>query len=256
MAASNLLEEWKNFKLTSEEDKIAVDIDSSALEGTGKCLELSLICKLLSKRSISCTVLKNTLKIAWKLDCKAFSVDIIGFNIFLFNFNRSSDRNRILRMGPWTFDRALIIIDNPVSLTKPLDMDFRNVSLWVHFFDLSLACMNKTMATRLGNAIGLFEDVESNANNFCWGSCLRVRVRFDVMKPLHRGIKLNLDGPMGGCWIPIQYERLPDFRYHCGRLDHILKDCSDCCVDSVSKNLQYGPWLRFQGHKNSSNILS
>lgn len=78
MAASELLEEWKNFKLTSEEEEITVDIDSTAIEDTGKRLDLSLVGKLFFKRSIFCYVLKNTLRIAWRLDLNAFIVENAG----------------------------------------------------------------------------------------------------------------------------------------------------------------------------------
>lgn len=101
--------------------------------------------------------------------------------------------------------------------------------------------MNRLMASELGNALGFFEDVEHDEERYCWGSSLRVRVNLDISKPLRRGLKLNIAGPMGGNWIPIQYERLPDFCFCCGKLDHVLKDCDDCGGDpSITKRHQYG----------------
>lgn len=42
--------------------------------------------------------------------------------------------------------------------------------------------------------------------------------------------------------IILQYERLPDFRFACGRLAHTIRACDD--VNADTKNLQFGVWLK------------
>lgn len=251
MATFDLLEEWKNFKLTSEEEETAIDVDASAPATTGSRLEQILVGKLFIKRPITCPVMKNTMRTAWKLENNAFEVQSLGYNLFLFSFARALDRNKIYKSGPWTFDRTLVLINKPVALIPPSELDFTKLPIWVRFFDLPLGCITRDMAIRLGNALGGFEEADCDDLNPDWGSNLRVRVMLDISKPLRRGIKLNLDGPIGGAWIPIQYERLPDFCYHCGKLDHTLKDCDECFSDaglsSSRKKHQYGSWLRYQG---------
>lgn len=44
-------------------------------------------------------------------------------------------------------------------------------------------------------------------------------------------------------WIPITYEKLPDFCYSCGRLGHVVKDCDEH-LGTENSQLQYGSWLR------------
>lgn len=109
--------------------------------------------------------------------------------------------------------------------------------------------MNSTMAKRMGESIGSFEFIECNEDNFCWGGSLKVCVSIDILKPLRRGVKVNFDGPMGGCWIPIKYELLPNFCYHCGMIGHTVKDC-EIVLESedtlFSNKKQYDPWLRYQ----------
>lgn len=36
---------------------------------------------------------------------------------------------------------------------------------------------------------------------------------------------MNVVGPIGGCWIPIQYEKLLNYCAHGGMLEHGTKDC-------------------------------
>lgn len=48
-------------------------------------------------------------------------------------------------------------------------------------------------------------------------------------------------------WVNFKYERLPNFCYRCGFLNHALKDCTDDQGQSKAKEenqLQYGAWLR------------
>lgn len=62
---------------------------------------------------------------------------------------------------------------------------------------------NFSMAERLSNAIGRFEEYDNGGRGFGWKESLRVRVNLDITKPLRRGIKVNLEEPLGSCWTPI-----------------------------------------------------
>lgn len=100
------------------------------------------------------------------------------------------------------------------------------VSFWTHFYDLPLPCMTKAMAMRLGNDVGVCEDVDCDADDLCWGESLRVKIKYDITIPIQRGIKINIDVPTGGCWILLTYESLPEFSYLCGLIGHVGKECS------------------------------
>ena len=48
-------------------------------------------------------------------------------------------------------------------------------------------------------------------------------------------------------WVLFKYERLPNFCYQCGLLDHDLKECPKSKGDDrniVMAELQYGAWMR------------
>lgn len=143
----------------------------------------------------------------------------------------------------------MLVLELPDTMTKPDNLSFDKVSLWIHFYNLPLGCRNRKMAIRLGNAVGSFEDVDCNRGVFCCGESLWVRVRYDISKALCRGIKLNIDGLIGGVWIPMKYERLPKFCSYCGKIGHHVKDCVAYFEkeDGMLKKKEYGPWLRYQG---------
>ncbi|KAK7827709.1 hypothetical protein CFP56_030881 [Quercus suber] len=63
--------------------------------------------------------------------------------------------------------------------------------------------------------------------------CLRVKVRLDVTKRLVRGKKITVEGGESR-WVNFKYERLPNFCYRCGLLNHALKDCLENDAENKS----------------------
>lgn len=137
MSTSDLLEEWKHFKLTAEEENITTNVDAPASVDISSKIDKILVGKLFVKRPISCPVMKNTMRNAWKLENNAFEVESIGWNIFLFTFDRVLDKNRIYQTGPWSFDKSVIIIQPPPMIC-PSELNFTNLSIWVRFFFIFL----------------------------------------------------------------------------------------------------------------------
>lgn len=76
-------------------------------------------------------------------------------------------------------------------------------------------------AKLIGNRLGEFEELDREA---AWGAYMRIRVRLNVTKTLKRVLKIQ--GPTGEVMVVnFSYERLPNFCYLCGKLDHIERDC-------------------------------
>lgn len=116
-------------------------------------------------------------------------------------------------------------------------------------FDLPLDWFNRTMADRIGNAVGVFEDVDSRNGFLFWRSSLRIRVQMDLSRPLRRGVRIYPDGPLSGLLIPFRYERLPELCSFCGLIGHVVRDCEQllCSENGNNASHQYGEWLRFFG---------
>ena len=71
-----------------------------------------------------------------------------------------------------------------------------------------------------------------------------MRVQIDATKKLIRGKRITIEGSESR-WVQFKYERLPNFCYHCGLLNHALKDypASSGNGRTVEEGLQYGAWL-------------
>ena len=106
--------------------------------------------------------------------------------------------------------------------------------------------MKKEIGWAIGSKLGEVMEVDVSDSGVHWGRCLRVRVRIDVTKRLVRGKKITIKGG-DGRWVQLKYERLPNFCYRCGLLNHTLKDCSESSERIAvggDEELQYGAWLR------------
>lgn len=225
MDPNSLVQHWSRLSLTPVESEVAVAADRSTVERTGLMLGCCLGGKLQSHCFLTAEVMRKTFASAWRV-AHGLRVEKLGNNIFIFGFDNDDDRRRVLNQGPWFFEKFLLILELPIRGHRPSDYRFTSVSFWVHFYDIPLDWYNQEMAERLGNAVGVFVEVDSRNGFHHSGSSLRLRIRVDISRPLRRGVKITLDDVVERNWIPIQYERFSEFCYFCGLIGHQLKNCS------------------------------
>ncbi|XVF77314.1 hypothetical protein PTKIN_Ptkin14bG0033000 [Pterospermum kingtungense] len=101
--------------------------------------------------------------------------------------------------------------------------------------------MTEKVGIVLDESIGEVEEVDI-------GKYLRVRVLMNITKPLVHGKMMNM-GNVGRRLAKFKYERMLDFCYFCGCLDHQKNDCDSVIStvkDSVKMERLYGTWLRVE----------
>lgn len=252
MAFEDMLQNWEKLITTAKEESTEVDVDRQAAVATGKSLGFSLIGKLFAPRIISGDVMRRTFKSAWNIP-KGLIVEKVGANLFLFSLRTEADQSRVLRQGPWLFDKFLLALSKPIPMVKPTTMEFKFVAFWVHFCELPMDLYNQSMAECLGNAIGHFLEYDNGSRGYGWKKSLRVHVTLDIMRPLRRGIKVRLDEPLGSIWTPIKYKKMPEICGYCGRIGHGTKDCSSIFLADgpSSRQPEYGMWMAFNGRSSS-----
>lgn len=85
--------------------------------------------------------------------------------------------------------------------------------------------MNENIGTVISESIREVEDVDVGANNTAWGNSLSVRMHLNVTKTLKLPKRLAIqDGEKMSVWF--RYEKLPNFYYTCGMLDHLETNCA------------------------------
>ncbi|KAI9187214.1 hypothetical protein LWI28_025616 [Acer negundo] len=94
----------------------------------------------------------------------------------------------------------------------------------------------------IGRVIGIPVDAKE-----CRGKYLSVKIQIELNKPLKRFIKLAVDDSEKVVVAPLIYERLPEFCYACGKLGHVLKECSDyeARIEALEgASTKFGAWMR------------
>lgn len=130
--------------------------------------------------------------------------------LMLVEFEDIRDKCRVVRDGPWSFDKQLVLIKE-VNGNQPIHrIQLTEALFWIRMHDLPLSARNEYVGKLIGSKVGQVEEVELEEGEMAWGEFMRVRIKIDVTKPLLRGKMLNL-GSNGPVWVCFSYERLPDF---------------------------------------------
>lgn len=107
--------------------------------------------------------------------------------------------------------------------------------------------MNKEVGAIIGSTLGQVLDVRSDPEGGAVGRCIRIRTMVNIHKPLVRWTNANIGGSL--CRIFFRYEKLADFCFFCGTLDHVDRECK-AMIPNGKKH--FGPWLRANGQHSIS----
>jgi hypothetical protein len=232
---------WENLTLTEDEDVEAVIklVELKKGENRGKAC---IIRKLLADRLVSKEALKTGMIQWWRMQGN-LDFKVLGDNLFLVEFDKIRDKERVLEGRPWVFEGSLFLTEDFVGISQPTDYPFDKATFWVQITNLPLACMGWDISTKIGETMGSVEAVDTDGDGMGWGEYLRVKIRMDIIEPLPRGRKLNIEGKV--VWVMFKYQCLPKFCFHYGVLNHNKIGCAkNSELQHPKANLQYGPWLR------------
>uniref|UniRef100_A0A803MW53 CCHC-type domain-containing protein n=1 Tax=Chenopodium quinoa TaxID=63459 RepID=A0A803MW53_CHEQI len=239
----SLMKDWERLKLTDEENVIFGQSDVSLTEEMSNTkISLSLVGKLLTKKSFNVEAMKRVLKTLWRIDDNV-AIRGVNTNIFVFQFFNIDDRKKVLEGRPWVFDNQILLLKEMCATEQPSEVSFDACPFWIRLLDVPFGMRSSRVAHEIGNCIGECIDVDES-DPLCWDEFMRVKVMVNINKPLRRGMKIAVED---GCakWIGFKYERLGDFCYYCGRIGHTDKDCEqkDGGSDVSLIVFQYGPFL-------------
>ena len=204
-----------------------------------------MIGKLIINKRVNVEVMKNVLSTIWKLISR-MSITEIGSRLFIFQFEDNEEKERVLLRQPWSFSKSLPVMEILNDQPKPEEVNWQWCPFWVQIHGLPLGLMTRKIGIVLGESIGDVKEIDIEGEQMAWGRYLRVRVVKDITKPLKRGSKLAVVG-QGSVIAVFKYERLPDFCYICGCLDHQELDCDDAVRMTIADGKvkrEYGLWLR------------
>ncbi|MBA0837908.1 hypothetical protein Goarm_010021, partial [Gossypium armourianum] len=160
-------------------------------------------------------------------------------------FGYQEDRNRILNLTPWLFDRCLFSM-LPFEKGKDIESyEFGWSPFWLKIYNVPLELMDRQTALDVGNAVGELVAIDWKDQNGGWTEFFRIKVKINILKPLRRVVKL-LDREGSEVTGVIKYEQLSDFCYVCRLIGHSSKiyNYNKESLALTESRLQYGGWMR------------
>lgn len=122
---------------------------------------------------------------AWKLK-NHVEIQDFSQNLFLFKFTTKRDHEFILRSGPWSFDRSMLVLNWISGEEQPSDLNMHYGSFWVRIYELPLMLRSKTMARKIESILEMFEQMdlkEAHRND----QFPMIKVIIDLKDPLKSG---------------------------------------------------------------------
>ncbi|KAL2920761.1 hypothetical protein RDABS01_012252 [Bienertia sinuspersici] len=250
--ADDLANDWSKLKITEEEDVVIGGDDENINDKDSDTqISLLLVGKLLTQKPFNFEAMKRTLTNVWRVRDN-IAIHKIELNLFAFQFFDVADKDRILEGSPWFFYNKPLALKEVEWDEQPSDVCITKLPFWIQLDDVPFSKRNINMAYEIGEAMeGFLEFDDSNPLGLDF--VMRVKVLLDIDKPLRRWMKLAT-GHGGVKLAGIKYERLMDFCFNCGRLDHGGKECQhEIETDEVASDVifQYGPYLRASPKKRS-----
>ncbi|KAL9419304.1 hypothetical protein AB3S75_037127 [Citrus x aurantiifolia] len=125
MDPEELITRCKAIKL-SDEEKGRVSFKNKMKAKGEKIIAGCLIRKVLNTRVVSIDGLKSAMQKVWRTS-REVKIESLGDNVFMFKFGAEADKRSILMGGPWHFNRALIVLTEPVGIGDVKRQDFSHV---------------------------------------------------------------------------------------------------------------------------------
>ncbi|XP_042964587.1 uncharacterized protein LOC122298799 [Carya illinoinensis] len=203
----DLLVLYTKLSLTEKESEDVV-IESENLEEVLPRGEKCLFMQLFTGKYFNWEAFKGMMRKIWRTIMGVCFRDLSS-TMFLVEFDDVSDKENVLREGPWTFDKHLVLFAEADGRLQVQQIKLETASFWVRLHDLPIMARNVHVGQKLGEKIDIVEEVDLEKGEVEWGEYLRVRVKLNVNEPLLRGSKLSVGGGQS-VWIRFSYERLPN----------------------------------------------
>ncbi|CAM8902498.1 unnamed protein product [Rhodiola kirilowii] len=167
--------------------------------------------------------LKGFIRAKWG-DESIVSVAELKPGIFIFKFAREEDSNKILSLGPWSFD-SRPLVHKPWSLDDNYELEsVTALPIWVRFPGLNLHMRSEEILSMIASTVG--KPIRTDGFTATSEKLSYARVLIEVYASNELKKEVCIKGPRGtNYYQKIHYEWVPPRCSHCHRFGHIEKQC-------------------------------
>ncbi|KAL8096581.1 hypothetical protein AgCh_037515 [Apium graveolens] len=205
--------------------------------------ELCLVGRFLTEKNLNVRAMKSKLADLWR-PAMGISIKALNSGVFLFQFYHKDDLKWMLSNGPWSFDGAMLVVNEIKAGEDPVKVQLNEVEMWIQIYNLPMGYMTESVGKQLGNFFGKFISYDSSNDSSIWREYMRVRISLDVRCPLKRKKKISRKNK-SEIMVTCKYEKLADFCFLCGLITHTERFCKKK-FESGSEQVirEWGSWLR------------
>jgi hypothetical protein len=242
------MEHIERLTLEEEDEELEVEIGDNSEGNKEINLAWCFAGRFLTNRPIRVDMMKIAMAGVW-CPVRGVTIKDIGAGVFVFQFHHHLDVQKVLKGGPWFFNKHMLILGSMAQMTQPEQVPLYSVPFWVQVHNLPAGAMSEKNGRQIAESMGEFLEYDAKNNSNFWRKFMRIRVMLDVRRPLKRTKRLKKPG--GGVQeVQFNYERLGMFCYYCGLLGHTDESCdllfSAEFDDGVRK---WGPEVRVEFRK-------
>ncbi|KAJ8755012.1 hypothetical protein K2173_015524 [Erythroxylum novogranatense] len=224
------------------------------IQGESQSYQLCLVGRFLTEKGINFMALKQTLASLWRPSLGTSVQQIEDENLYMFCFYHVVDMDRVMNMSPWTFNGQVLLLEKIGEHKHPSLVPLFHVYMWLQVHNLRDGYWFERVAERIGNEVGEYVEVDSASFRNQVKTFMRLRVKFDVRKPLSNGMYLRRKGDQG-FFANFQFEKLPNFCFLCGLMDHGERFCPKLIESNGTPvERKFGPELRADPRRKVQNI--
>lgn len=234
---------WDGSSLTAGE-QLGISITEEDVEETRAIGANCMVGRLWAEKKVNKEAFKSILSRIWRAEGYVEFKEIQD-NLWIFEFSDGGVKDRVMANRPWSFERQILVLKEFDGIVPPSKMEFTHSSCWIQIHEMPLLCMSRAVGTKIGESLGQLEEVDVANEGAGWGRSLRIHVTLDLTRPLERGRNLLYGGK--SYWVEFQYEKLPLFCFHCGRILHGPKGCpvnTSRRINMAEGEKPWGVWLR------------
>lgn len=199
--------------------------------------EFMAIARVHTNKPFSRGAFYDSMRLAWSL-AQGATFNALGGNLFVITVNCLGDWKRVTEEGPWLFRDHGVLIERYDGFTKPNDVIFDSISVWIQIVDLPPLYRKDAVIRSLTRKVGKLESVMLNPR---WGDgrIVRVRVKLDVNEPLMRFVSITKNQKK--VYYSILYEKIPVFCYVCGHMGHTHLEHGN--GKHTPESMDWGDWM-------------
>ncbi|XP_033141779.1 uncharacterized protein LOC108869928 [Brassica rapa] len=154
---------------------------------------------------------------------------------FQFIFPSETALEMVLRRGPWAFADRMLILERWTPSFNPLMLNF--IPFWIQIRGIPYQFMSQDVVMHIGRALGMYMDVDYNAEATARRDYVRVRVNWNVDEPLRFQRHFQFT-PGTNTLLRLTFERLMGFCDVCGMLTHDSVPVSSRTGDLIMERIR------------------